>query len=132
MLTPSRKSLTKTRLNNLIMLRVNVPILKTLDPQYEEKLIARAVATYVRGKYHKTKSKAYTFESAHSDLLFLSEKESEYLSDDGHLIFSDSEEEEEENDENGEINDGTEDVDDGILDDTPEVELLIDADADEI
>ena len=120
------------------MPRVNVPILKALDPQYEEKLIAGAVATYVPGKYHKTKSKVstavkLTFESAQSHLLFLSaivENESEYLSDDGHLIFSDSEEDEEENDENDEINDETEDVDNGILDGTPEVELLIDADAD--
>ena len=36
MLTPSRKWLPKTRLSNLIMLRVNIPILKALDPQYEE------------------------------------------------------------------------------------------------
>ena len=92
------------------------------------------------GKYHKTKSKAstatkLTFESAQSHLLFLSaivENESEYLSDDGPLIFSDSEEDEEKKDENAGINDDTEDVNDGILDDTPEVELLLDADADEI
>ena len=85
------------------------------DPQYEEKLIARAGATQVPGKYHKTKSKAstatkLTFESEQNDLLFLSaivEKESEYLSDDGYLIFSDSEKHEEEKDENDEINDNT-------------------------
>ena len=38
------------------MLQVNTPILKALNPQYEEKLIARVVATYVPGKYHETKS----------------------------------------------------------------------------
>ena len=34
-LTPSSKSLTETRLHNLIMLRVNDTILKALDSQYE-------------------------------------------------------------------------------------------------
>ena len=96
MLTPSRKSLTKIRHNNLIMLRINVPILKALYPQqYEEKLIRWAVAP---GKYHKRRSKAsaatkLTFESAQSHLLFLSaivENEREYLSDDGTLDIWDT------------------------------------------
>ena len=56
MLVPSRKSLSKKRLNNLLMLRVNVPILSTLDPHYEEKLIAKAVELYTPNKYHNTKS----------------------------------------------------------------------------
>ena len=57
LLTPYRKSLTKVRLDNLLMLRVNIPVLKSLDPNYEENRISKAVASYIPGRYHKTKSK---------------------------------------------------------------------------
>ena len=57
LLTPSRKSLTKVRLDNPLMSRVNIPVLKSLDPNYQEKLITKAVASYIPGRYHKTKSK---------------------------------------------------------------------------
>ena len=91
MLVPSRKSLSKTCLNNL-MLRVNAPVLKALYHQYEEKPIAKAVASYIPCKYHKTKSKAstatkLTYDSAHIVDLFLPQTQdkfvsSEYLADD--------------------------------------------------
>ena len=55
MLVASRKSLSKKRLNNLLMLRVNVSILSTLDHHYEEKRIAKAVELYNPNKYHNTK-----------------------------------------------------------------------------
>ena len=41
------------------------------------------------------------------------ENESEYLSDDGHLIINDSEDDEEEKDANNKLTDDTEDVDIG-------------------
>ena len=111
MLVPSRQSLSKKRLNNLLMLRVNVPILSTLDPHYEEKLIAKAVELYTPNKYHNTKGKAskatkLTYDRS-TDIvdLFLPQTQdeyfpSEYLADDGHLIFSD--EDHIESDEEGE------------------------------
>ena len=65
------------------MLRVNIPVLTV--PQYEEKLIACAVASYVLGKYHKTKSKAptatkLTFQSVnpHSGHLALNDDDNDF------------------------------------------------------
>lgn len=58
-LTDSRLSLNKSSLDDLLMIIINLPILKKLDPQYESKLIDKAVDRYLSTKqrYHHTKSK---------------------------------------------------------------------------
>ena len=45
MLTNIRLRLSKVRLNNLLFLRINVPILTTLDPNYESKLVEKTVVS---------------------------------------------------------------------------------------
>ena len=65
-LTDSRLSLTNSTLNDLLLLRINSPVLKRLDPSYESKLIQKAVHMYLnspklkRGRYNRT----FTQESA--------------------------------------------------------------------
>ena len=103
-LVHSRKSLTKDRLNNLLLLRVNIPVLMALDPDYESKLISKAVESYIPGRYHKTKCKSsdakkldYGHKPSNDDDLFLPTRDSsdiqlsDFLSDDGHLIISEGE-----------------------------------------
>lgn len=58
MLTNTRLSLSKGRLNNLLMLRINVPILTSLDAEYESKLIDKAVSQYLSTKRYETKKKS--------------------------------------------------------------------------
>jgi len=59
-LSDSRLSLKNSTLNDLLLLRVNIPVLKRLDPNYEEKLIQKGVKMYLnspklkRGRYNKT------------------------------------------------------------------------------
>ena len=43
LLVPSCRSLGKDMVNDLLMLRINLPVLKGLDENYEEKLITKAV-----------------------------------------------------------------------------------------
>ena len=57
MLPNWRLSLSKSRLNNLLMLWINVPILSKLDPKYEAKLIDKAVSEYLNKQHYVTKSK---------------------------------------------------------------------------
>ena len=47
MLTNVRLHLSKVRLNNLLLLGINVPILATLDPNYESKLMDKNVDPYL-------------------------------------------------------------------------------------
>ena len=47
MLPNVRLSLSKVRLNNLLMLWINVPKLTALDPEYESKLIDKGAARYL-------------------------------------------------------------------------------------
>ena len=47
MLPNLRLSLSKNRLNNLLMLRINVPILSKINPDYEAKLIDKTVSEYL-------------------------------------------------------------------------------------
>ena len=47
MLANSRLSLSKNRFNNLLMLRINVPILSKLDSGYKAKLIDKTVSEYL-------------------------------------------------------------------------------------
>ena len=62
MLTNVRLHLSKVRLNNLLLLRINVPILTTLDPNYESKLMDKNVDPYLnkQKRYHSTKSNTST------------------------------------------------------------------------
>lgn len=105
MLTNSRLRLSKERLNNLLLLRINVPVLTTLDPNYEAKLVDKTVDLYLnkQKRYHSTKSNSSTSEPLSSSA---TEKEdlflptplhlvdhtpaSMLLEDDSHLRFSDS------------------------------------------
>ena len=58
-LTASHVSLGKKHIDDLMLLRVKVPTLATLDPNYEEKLVQETVNNYLKQKrYHKTKSNA--------------------------------------------------------------------------
>ena len=60
MLPNARLSLSKVRLNNLFMLRINVYILTTLDLEYESKLIDKAVAQYLNTKRYVSRKKQTT------------------------------------------------------------------------
>ena len=76
LLVPSRRTLGKYMVNDLLMLRINLSVLKGLDENYEEKLITKAAENYVSGKYHHTKSSTSTENtiqttSAQSEDLFL-------------------------------------------------------------
>ena len=57
MLTNIRLCLSKVRLNNLLLLQINVPILATLDPNYESKLVYKTVDLYLNKQklYHSIK-----------------------------------------------------------------------------
>ena len=60
MLPNSRLSLSKNRLNNLLVLRINVLILSKLNPEYKAKLIDKAVSEYLNKQHYVTKSKKAT------------------------------------------------------------------------
>ena len=58
-LTASCVSLGKKHIDDLMLLRVNIPTLATLDPNYKEKLVQKMVNNYLKQKhYHKAKSNA--------------------------------------------------------------------------
>ena len=61
----SRLSLSKNRLNNLLMLQINVPILSTLHPEYEAKLMDKAMSEYLNKQRYVTKSKKATQMKSH-------------------------------------------------------------------
>ena len=100
LLTDTRLRLSKDRLNNLLMIRINVPILTSLDPDYETKLVNKAVDYYLSTKrYHNTTSAASTadthdFHSMKSSVdLFLPIatrhlNPSQLLQDDSYLVIS--------------------------------------------
>ena len=78
---PSRRSLGKKTANDLLMLRINLPVLKNLDADYEKKLIEKAIDNYIPRKYHHTSSKVSTAKSPQISIysddtedLFLPEK----------------------------------------------------------
>ena len=59
-LQDSRLSLKNDTLNDLLLVRINTPLLRKLDPNYEGKLVQKAVKMYMdspelkRGRYHHT------------------------------------------------------------------------------
>ena len=81
------------------MLRINVPILSKLDPEYEAKLIDKAVSEYLNKQHHVTKSKTAAQVKPHeygtsSEDLFLSSLRkpnltSDLLKDENYLQISD-------------------------------------------
>jgi hypothetical protein len=60
-LTDARLSLSNKRLNQLLLIRNNVPILQGLDHDYETKIVAKAIKLYLesseRGRYNNTKTR---------------------------------------------------------------------------
>ena len=58
-LNDSRLSLKNASLNDLLIIKLNTPALKQLDPDYERKVVQKAVYMYMseRGRYHKTTTK---------------------------------------------------------------------------
>ena len=78
MLTNIRLHLSKERLNNLLLLRINVPILTILDPNYKSKLVDKTVDFYLNKQrsYHSTKSNTSTSKLLPSDI---TEKENLFL-----------------------------------------------------
>ena len=57
-LTDARLSLSKDALNDLMMIKVNCPVLTKLDSNYEIKMIKKAVNDYLSKKrYHNTKAR---------------------------------------------------------------------------
>ena len=60
--------LSKERLNNLLLLQINVPIFTTLDPNCESKLLEKIIDIYQnkQKRYHSTKSNANTSKSLSS------------------------------------------------------------------
>ena len=60
-LTNSRLSMSKVTLDNIMILRINIPILKEIDPNYEVKLVDKAVSKYLEKlRYHHTSTKKKT------------------------------------------------------------------------
>ena len=100
-----RLHLSKVRLNNLLLLQINITILTTLDSNYESKLLDRTVDFYLNKQkcYHSTKSNTSSSKSLSS---CITEKEdlflptplnltnhtpaSMLLEDDSHLQLSDN------------------------------------------
>ena len=105
MLTKIRLRLSKVRLNNLLLLRINVPILTALDPNYESKLVDKTFDLDLnkQKRYHLTKSSTSSSKSPSS---CVTEKEDLFLptplnltdhtpapmllEDDSHLRLSDN------------------------------------------
>lgn len=124
LLTPSRRSLGKIMINDLLMLRINLPVLLMLDNNYEEKLIKKAVQKYLPGRYHNTKSSSSKAKpitgglkecEASEDLFLPIERKdivNPLLTDEEYLIFSDNDESDaiEDNDELDSDNDEEEDM----------------------
>ena len=78
MLTNVRLCLSNVRLNNLLLLQINVPILITLDPNYESKLVDKTVDLCLNKQkcYHLPKSNTSTSKSLSSGI---TEKEDQSL-----------------------------------------------------
>ena len=57
-LTKSHVSLGKFHVDNLMMIKINVPILASLDPNCEEKLVEKATNIYLEKKRYYTKPKS--------------------------------------------------------------------------
>ena len=67
-LTDSRLSLKKGAINELMMLRINVPVLLSLDPYYKNKLVNKAIDLYLDSqRYHRTKSSVSTSSTGSGD-----------------------------------------------------------------
>ena len=76
---PSRCSLGKDTVNDLLMLHIDLPVLTRLDQNYEEKLVKKALDSYIPSKYHHAASTASVAKpmqaiSVQSEDLFLPEK----------------------------------------------------------
>ena len=56
-LTNSRLNMNKITLNDIMILRVNIPILNGIDPNYEVKLVEKAVKKYLESVRYRTKTK---------------------------------------------------------------------------
>ena len=118
MLTNSRLSQSKNRLNNLLMLRINVPILSKLDPGYKAKLIVKTVSEYLNKQRYVTKSKKATQVKPHeygtsSENLFLltlrkPNLTSDLLKDENYLQISDNESVQEMSDSDNDSDDSEE------------------------
>ena len=101
MLPNSRLNPSKNHLNNLLMLRINVPILSKLDPEYEAKLIDMAVSEYLNKQCYVTKSKKtaqvkpHEYDTSSEDLFLLTLRKpnltSDLLKDENYLQISDDE-----------------------------------------
>ena len=103
-LTASHVSLGKKHIDDIMLFRVNVPTLATLDPNYEEKLVQKTVNNYLKQKcYHKTKLNASKKQfKGRNDVttledLFLPQKRARVVNnknvlliDEGYLEISDS------------------------------------------
>ena len=78
MLTNIRLCLSNIRLNNLLLLQINVPILIILDPNYESKLVNKTVDLCLnkQKRYHSPKSNTSTSKSLSSGI---TEKEDQSL-----------------------------------------------------
>ena len=75
-LTSSRVLLGKKHIDDLMMIRINLPTLSQLDPHYEAKLVQKATDHYLqKNRYHKTtsssSSKSRSEDAANSEDLFL-------------------------------------------------------------
>ena len=118
MLPNSRLNLSKNCLNNLLMLRINVLILSKLDPEYEAKLIDKAVSEYLNKQRYVTKSKKATQVKPHeygtsSEDLFLPTLRkpnltSDLLKDENYLQISDDESVQEMSDSDNDSDDSEE------------------------
>ena len=81
------------------MLRINIPILSKLDPEYEAKLIDMAVSEYLNKQRYVTKSKKtaqvklHKYDTSSEDLFLLTLRKpnltSDLLKDENYLQISD-------------------------------------------
>ena len=118
MLPNSRLSLSKNRLNNLLVLWINVLILSKLNHEYKAKLIDKAVSEYLNKQHYVTKSKKATQVKPHeygtsSEDLFLPTLRkpnltSDLLKDENHLQISDDESDQEMSDSDNDSDDSEE------------------------
>ena len=98
-LTTARISLGKKHVDDLMMIRVNVPTLQHLDANYEEKLVKKATDLYLQQKRYKTHSRTTNFrgKDTTSEDLFLPKKrqciESNILLCDENYLIIDSDSE---------------------------------------
>ena len=118
MLPNSRLSLSKNRLNNILMLWIKILILSKLGPKYEGKSIEKAVSEYLNKQRYVTKRKKATQVKPHeygtsSEDLFLPTQRkpnltSDLLKDENYLQISDNESVQEMSDSDNDSDDSEE------------------------